>query len=58
MSLRATTATAHRVALQLRHDRRTLALLFVVPCALVTLIRFVFDVGHGVPEQPMGIARI
>lgn len=45
MSIRATTATAHRVALQLRHDRRTLALLFVVPCALVTLIRFVFDDG-------------
>ncbi len=35
MSLRATTATARRVALQLRNDHRTLALLLVVPVVLV-----------------------
>lgn len=45
MSLRATTATAHRVATQLRNDHRTLALLLVVPCVLVTLVRFVFADG-------------
>ena len=45
MSLRVTAATAHRVALQLRGDHRTLALLLVVPCVLVSLIRFVFDGG-------------
>lgn len=45
MSLRATSATARRVALQLRHDHRTLALLLVVPCVLVTIMRFVFDDG-------------
>jgi len=45
MSLRATTATAGRVTRQLRNDHRTLALLLVVPCVLVTLVRFVFDDG-------------
>jgi ABC-2 type transport system permease protein len=45
MSLRVTTSTARRVATQLRHDHRTLALLLVVPCVLVTLVRFVFDDG-------------
>jgi ABC-2 type transport system permease protein len=38
-------ATAHRVAQQLRNDRRTMALLLVVPVALMTLMRFVFDDG-------------
>jgi ABC-2 type transport system permease protein len=45
MSARGTLATAHRVALQLLHDHRTLALLLVVPCVLMSLIRFVFDQG-------------
>jgi ABC-2 type transport system permease protein len=45
MSLRATGATAGRVARQLLHDRRTMALLLAVPVVLVTLIRFVFDDG-------------
>ena len=45
MSARVTAATAHRVGLQLRHDHRTLALLLVVPCVLVSLVRFVFDDG-------------
>jgi len=45
MSARVTAATAHRVALQLRHDHRTMALLLVVPCVLVSLLRFVFDDG-------------
>jgi ABC-2 type transport system permease protein len=42
MSLRATGATAQRVLLQLRHDPRTVALLLVVPCALIALIKYVF----------------
>ena len=45
MSWRVTSATARRVAGQLRNDHRTLALLLVVPCVLVSLIRFVFDDG-------------
>jgi ABC-2 type transport system permease protein len=45
VSLSATAATAHRVALQLRGDHRTLALLLVVPVVLMSLIRFVFGDG-------------
>jgi ABC-2 type transport system permease protein len=45
MSPRITAATASRVLLQLRHDPRTIALLLVVPSALITLINFVFDEG-------------
>ena len=47
MSLRATWATALRVLTQLRRDPRTVALIVVVPVALLALLRFVFD---GQPE--------
>jgi ABC-2 type transport system permease protein len=40
---RITLATAVRVLRQLRHDRRTLALVLVVPPVLLTLFRYVFD---------------
>ena len=43
MSPSKTLATASRVFSQLRHDRRTLALLFVVPPALITLLKYVFQ---------------
>jgi ABC-2 type transport system permease protein len=43
MSLRKTMSTAGRVLAQLRHDRRTLALLFVVPPLLLTLLKYVFQ---------------
>ena len=43
MSLHRTLATARRVLAQLRHDPRTLALLLVVPCVLLTLLKYVFD---------------
>jgi ABC-2 type transport system permease protein len=43
MSTRVTLATARRVTLQLRADHRTVALLFVVPIVLMTLLRYVFD---------------
>lgn len=36
-------ATAVRVLRQLRRDPRTLALLLVVPCILLTLLRYLFD---------------
>ena len=45
-------ATAARVLAQLRHDRRTLALVLVVPPALLTLLRYVFD------ASPATFARI
>jgi ABC-2 type transport system permease protein len=37
-----TLATSKRVLAQLRHDRRTLALLFVVPPVLLTLLKYVY----------------
>ena len=43
MSARVTLAVARRVLLQLRHDPRTVALLLVVPCLLLILIRYVLD---------------
>jgi len=43
MSARVTLATAHRVLLQIRHDPRTVALLVVVPCLLLVLMRYVLD---------------
>jgi ABC-2 type transport system permease protein len=52
MSLRVTVATARRVATQLRRDRRTLALIFVVPPALVALLKYIFD------RQPQSFDRI
>ncbi|MFE0193122.1 ABC transporter permease [Streptomyces sp. NPDC058989] len=38
-----TLATAARVLRQLRHDRRTLAMMLVVPCVMIALLRYVFD---------------
>lgn len=42
MSLRLTFATAGRVLAQLRHDRRTLALMLVVPCVLMGLLAWIY----------------
>lgn len=42
MNARVAAATAARVLTQLRRDPRTLALLLIVPCALVTLLKYVF----------------
>jgi ABC-2 type transport system permease protein len=47
VSARVTVATARRVLWQIRRDRRTLALLLLVPTGLLTLLRYVFD---GRPE--------
>ncbi|UCM87817.1 ABC transporter permease [Streptomyces marincola] len=43
MSAGRTLATARRVLRQLVHDRRTVALLLLVPLFLLTLLRYVFD---------------
>ena len=47
MSPRNTLAIAARVLHQLRRDPRTLALLLVVPCVLMVILRYAFD---GQPE--------
>jgi ABC-2 type transport system permease protein len=43
MSLRVSGATAARVLRQLRHDPRTVALMVLVPCVMLVLLRYVFD---------------
>lgn len=43
LSLPRTTATAARVLRQLRHDPRTIALMLLVPCVMLLLLRYVFD---------------
>ena len=52
MSGRRAVRTAVRVLLQLRGDPRTVALLLVVPCLLMTLLRYVYD------AQPFVFDRI
>jgi ABC-2 type transport system permease protein len=51
MTLRATRATAARVLTQLRRDPRTVALLILVPCVLIVLLRLVFDERRFVFDQ-------
>ncbi|MEU9243071.1 ABC transporter permease [Streptomyces shenzhenensis] len=43
LNLSRTTATAGRVLRQLRHDPRTIALLMLIPCLMLVLLRYVFD---------------
>ena len=43
LSASRTTATAARVLRQLRHDPRTIALLILIPCVMLVLLRYVFD---------------
>ena len=45
-----TAATTLRVLRQLRHDPRTIALLLIVPAALMTIFRFVYDHEHATFE--------
>ena len=42
MSIRKTLATSRRVLSQLSHDRRTIALIFIVPPVLLTILKYVF----------------
>src|SRR5665647_3120927 len=53
MNLANTFATTRRVLTQLFHDKRTIALIFIVPCLLETLLRYVFD-GHQAVFNGMG----
>ena len=47
MTLRIVAATARRVARQLRRDPRTLALLVVVPAALIALLKYALEGQEG-----------
>ena len=48
MSLTRTLATAKRVLSQLRRDHRTMALVIVLPCVLITLLKYVFNRDQAV----------
>ena len=43
--------TTARVLTQIRHDRRTVGLLLVVPSVLLTLLRFVFNGRPDIFDQ-------
>ncbi|WP_433340985.1 ABC transporter permease [Streptomyces sp. CA-253872] len=51
MSPARTFATAARVLRQLRNDPRTVALLLVVPCLMIFLLRYVFDASPRTFDQ-------
>ena len=47
MNAKRTLAVAARVLRQLRHDRRTVGLIFVVPCLLLILVKYIFEGQAG-----------
>jgi ABC-2 type transport system permease protein len=51
MNIRRTWATARRVLGQLRHDPRTIGLIVVVPCVLLTLLHYAFDSEQAVFDR-------
>jgi ABC-2 type transport system permease protein len=53
VSARVTFATARRVLSQIRHDRRSIALLLAVPAGLLILLRYVLD-GRSLVFQAIG----
>ncbi|MET8122052.1 ABC transporter permease [Micromonospora sp. NPDC005189] len=58
MNPRILAATTGRILRQLRHDRRTIALLVVVPAALLTLVYFMYVDQPTPPGQPTMFDRI
>ncbi|SDZ08692.1 ABC-2 type transport system permease protein [Micromonospora pattaloongensis] len=58
MSPRILAATTGRILRQLRHDRRTVALLLVVPALLLTLLYFMYADQPTPPGQPSMFDRI
>ncbi|GAB2950680.1 ABC transporter permease [Micromonospora polyrhachis] len=58
MSPRILAATTGRILRQLRHDRRTVALLVVVPAVLLTLLYYMFDNEPVQPGTPSTFDRI
>jgi ABC-2 type transport system permease protein len=51
MSARILFSTTRRVLTQLRHDRRTIALVILVPVLLLTLVYYLFEKQPGVFDQ-------
>jgi ABC-2 type transport system permease protein len=52
MSPRLTLTTMARILRQLRHDKRTIAMIIVIPTVLLTLLRYLFD------DQPFIFDRV
>ena len=51
MSVRILFSTATRILSQLRHDKRTIGLIIVVPLVLLTLVYYLFEKQPGVFDQ-------
>lgn len=58
MTPRITWAVAHRVLTQLRRDRRTLAMLLVLPCLLISLMWWMYDDSSPVIFDRIGPALL
>ena len=58
MNPRITFAVAHRVLTQLRRDRRTLAMLLVLPCLLISLMWWMYDDANPVLFDRIGPALL
>jgi ABC-2 type transport system permease protein len=58
MSPQLTFSTAGRILRQLRHDKRTIALLMLVPTLLLTLLYFMFKNLPSLPGQPTLFDRV
>ncbi len=58
MNSRILAATTGRILRQLRHDRRTVALLVVVPAALLTVVYYMYVDQPTPPGQPAPFDRI
>ncbi|MCW2844434.1 MAG: transporter permease [Nocardioides sp.] len=58
ISPRITLAVAGRVLTQLRRDRRTLAMLLVLPCLLISLLWWMFDATQGSVFDRVGPALL
>ncbi|HYF71598.1 MAG TPA: ABC transporter permease [Nocardioides sp.] len=58
MNPRITMAVAHRVLTQLRRDRRTLAMLLVLPCLLIALMWWIYDDANPVLFDRIGPALL
>ena len=58
MNTRILFATVGRILRQLRHDRRTVALLVVVPTVLLTLVYYMYADQPTVPGAPSAFDRI
>lgn len=54
MNLMRTSASAKRVLLQLKHDPRSIVLIIVAPCLLMTILKYVYWSQPGVFQQVAG----